>query len=78
MAKYNRGKGAPPPAPPVPDLHSRQASVLTPSVSEEHASEDAEDVEDAEVESTCEPTISKRSRSPNRRMVLLTLRQAFC
>lgn len=61
------------PALPIPDLHTRPAPVLTPSVSEEHADEDAEDAEDAEVESTHESTTSKRSRSPTRRMVDLQI-----
>lgn len=66
-------KRAAPPALPIPDLHTRPAPVLTPSVSEEHADEDAEDTEDAEVESTYESITSKWSRSPTRRMVDLQI-----
>ncbi|KAF1952945.1 hypothetical protein CC80DRAFT_507689 [Byssothecium circinans] len=65
-----RQKRAAPPALPIPDLHTRPALVLAPSVSEEHADEDAED---AEVESTYESITSKRSRSPTRRMVDLQI-----
>jgi hypothetical protein len=64
-----RRKRAAPPAMLIPDLHTKPAPIFTPSVSEEHADEDAEDVEDVEVESTHESTTSKRSRSPTRHMV---------
>jgi hypothetical protein len=68
-----RRKRAAPLALPIPDLQIRPTPILTPSVSEEHADEDVEDVEDAEVESTHESTTSKRSRSPTRRMVDLQI-----
>ena len=45
---------------PILDLHTRPAPVLTPSMSEEHANEDAED---AKVKSTYKLTTSKQLRS---------------
>ncbi|KAF1980433.1 hypothetical protein BU23DRAFT_8594 [Bimuria novae-zelandiae CBS 107.79] len=62
-----RRKRAAPLALPAPNLHIRPASVLTPSISEEHIDEDVE------VESAYESTTSKRSRSPTRRIVDLQI-----
>ena len=51
---------------------SRPAPVLTPSMSEKHV-DDVGDADDAEVDTIHESTISKRSRSPTRRMVDLQI-----
>ncbi|KAF2731911.1 hypothetical protein EJ04DRAFT_360851 [Polyplosphaeria fusca] len=58
MPRPTHRKRAAPPVLPGLDLQMRPAPVLTPSVSEEHADEDAED---AEAESIRESTTSERS-----------------
>lgn len=47
--RLTRRERAVPPALPVPNLHTRRAPVLTPSVSEQHAYKDIKDIKDAEI-----------------------------
>ncbi|OAL57242.1 hypothetical protein IQ07DRAFT_638598 [Pyrenochaeta sp. DS3sAY3a] len=64
---------AAPSALPIPGLYTSRELALTLKLSEEHADDEAEDAEDAEVESTHESTTSKRSHSPTLRIVDLQI-----
>lgn len=61
-----RQKRAVPQSLPVPNLNARLVPVLTPNVSDVQT---GENIDDIEAISTYDSTISKRLRSPTRRMV---------